>query len=192
MMNTRIVSGAAAALLIFGLGGAARAASPETPANGWEKYKVLSERNIFLLERSSGARRPFAERTTPTYSPEHYLLLTGIVRQAQEYVAFLEDTRSRAVERVRTDGRVAQGRIARIELDYIEYEANGQTTKVELGKTLEGGDAARVATSGAPVTIANPSGASQPAAAISASTGEDAAAVLERLRQKRLSELNKK
>ncbi len=158
-------------------------APEKAPASSWDKYKVLAERNLFLKDRSHRSDRPRA----PVYPPEHFITLRGIVRQGDEYVAFLEDARSGATTRVAAKSPAATGHIVSLGLDYVEYEKDGKTAKITIGQNFEGGEPAQ--SSGA--VASSPGAASTATQAPTAASGEEATA-LERMRQRREKELNKK
>ncbi len=183
-------------ILCFDLAAAARGEQQEGQegtAASWEKYKVLLERNIFLQDRSRWTSS--APRSTvaaaPVYRPERYIILTGIAREGEEYIAFLEDTRSGVTSRVRADGPAAEGRIVRIELDHIEYQNDGQTVKIELGNSL-GGALPRGADAPESSVMTGSEGDTSVGTTLpSAGAGtDDHRAILERLRQRRKKELN--
>jgi len=179
----------AAVAFTISLGFAMTALGQTSPTtSSWDKYKVLSERNLFLKDRSRRNDRAKA----PVYPPEHFLVLTGVVRQGDEYVAFLEDTRSGATSRVKANGQAAQGRIARLGLDYVEYEKDGKAVRIEVGRSFEGG--AAVAGAQAAGEVATPGGAAVAGAQAAPQSGgsSDEKAALDRLKQRRLQELNKK
>ncbi len=106
------------------------------------EYSVIWERNIFTRTRS----QPTFERREGSYrppSPQRPYLLTGVVREedrpdgtASEYWAFVEDVRSRETKLLRAGDPLGPGRIKAMTLDSIEYEADGQTTQVELGSAF--------------------------------------------------------
>ncbi|HPP13113.1 MAG TPA: hypothetical protein PKW42_10315 [bacterium] len=125
----------------------------------------------------------------PPSDPAQNIVLTGIVRHGQEYLAFFEDRSQGRVLRRKTGDQLLQGRIKEITLDFVEYAVNETTIKVEIGKTLTNTTpvvTARaigsVVSSSVPSTLAVP--ASGPAAApVQTST------LLEQLRRRRLQEL---
>ena len=202
-------------LLCTGYASAYGEEQQRTPPS-WEKYRVIVERNIFLRQRSSYSSRPeFTHMPAmPVDSPESCVVLTGIVRQGSEYIAFLENTRTGVTLRVAADSPYADGRVARIELDHIEYEKDDQTVKIAVGSNLRGESAAAPASSfgertdllrdegttpsgEASAESANASaqpGAAGPAVTVPTAAGapSDEASILERLRQRRLKELNGK
>ncbi len=162
---------------------AVRAAEPATPANARQRYDVLVERNMF-----TGPQRAKQQEEAPP--PERFVVLTGIVRQDGEYIAFFEDRARKTVSRARLGDTVLAGRITGFGADSVEYSRGESAITVKLGQNLEGGQAG----SSAP-TAAAPA-ASPGAAAAGSSTGTGAAAgsagdMLEQLRQRRLKELGK-
>lgn len=181
-------------ILCLGLAAAAWCEPRQDAPPSWEKYKVLAERNIFLRDRSPRAHstRAAAAPVYPVYPDEHYTVLTGIVRQAEVYVAFLEDTRTGVTSRARADGPVAQGRIVRITLNYVEYEKNGRTVKVDVGESLEGASPAQRSAPAPSVTIGATSDSSAGTPPPGGTGAEDERAILERLRQRRQKELKTK
>jgi len=190
-MIERFVTLGLALGLCLGAAAAAAGADQDNPVLSRERYRIVGERNVFLRDRSTG-RRPQAVAVTPAYVPERSIVLTGIVRQDEEYVAFLEDTRTGVTSRVRADEAVARGRIAEIGLGYITYETGEQRVRVEVGRTL-GGDLRVQGATSAPAVTGEPAveaASEETPAAVGAGTGGESA-ILERLRQQRQKELNK-
>ena len=158
----------------------AQGTKPSNPS--WETYQILVTNNMFLRDRSA-AIRPSPEMQTPP-SPQKSTVLTGIVRQGQEYIAFLEDTQTHATAKVRAGEPVCQGRLTSIAMHYVDYEKDGATTRIEIGKNLEGAAADLLPLAASQAT---------PSATVGAPSGApgSAADILERLRQKRLKEIGK-
>ncbi len=157
----------------------------------WENYNVVVERNIFRRDRARRPKRVSAVVEELPSRPERYIVLTGIVQQSKEHIAFLEDTRTGTTTRVRIGDSVADGKLKHITLDYVEYESNGDVAKIEIGKNLDGS----VSTPAIPQASSEEDGTPDvPAAGTpddGAAAGGDEAAILERLRQKRQKELGK-
>ena len=154
--------------------GAYGAEPPAAPQAVWDKYKVLIERNMFLKERARATRRPATTTAArPSHPPEHYVMVTGITRQAEAYIAFLENTSDGRTTRVRAGSEIAGGRIADISMDAVTFEKDGRTTKVELGKSLDGGAAA----------------ASSGAAPASTPASGDEMSIIERMRLRRAGQI---
>ena len=155
----------------------------------WDNYKVVVERNIFSRDRGRAGERAATAAPQAPPRPERYIVLTGVVQRGEELIAFLENTRTGTTSRARIGDAVAQGRLANITLDYVDYESEGQTARIEIGKNLEGG----VSAPAIPYEFFEAAGASEVSAA-GTSEGEatvsgNEAAILERLRQEREREL---
>ena len=75
-----------------------RAADPPVaqPAR-LENYRVLSERNMFLRNRArppASHAAPAPPRAAPADTGDDRIVLTGIIQQGEDYLAFFEDTRT--------------------------------------------------------------------------------------------------
>ncbi|GAG49585.1 unnamed protein product, partial [marine sediment metagenome] len=93
----------------------------ESEADGppsFDKYKVITERNIFLRERPRPAQASSVRRPPPP-PPESPFTLTGVIRQGDEYIAFVEEAKRNVTSRVRVGESIADGRVSRITLDGI-------------------------------------------------------------------------
>src|SRR6266516_2732085 len=86
-----------------------------------DRYAVLSERNIFLRDRS---RPPPSEAPTTraTHPPEQDFVLTGVVYEAEGFRAYIEDLVNSSVVKISVGEGVARGRIASIAIDAVAYE----------------------------------------------------------------------
>jgi len=108
------------------------------PAESWDRFRLLAERNIFLRDRRPprpprvGPPRPVAD------DRDRRLVLTGTALCGTEFVAFFEDVRSGETFRARAGATVGTGRLHAITLDGVEYETGGKTTSVEIGFSLAG------------------------------------------------------
>jgi len=214
------------------------AASPIAPPAQWESYRVLSERNMFMRNRA----RPWSDRltprvsfTAPAASSDDRFVLTGIIQQGEDYIAFFEDPRAGKTASLRLGDLIGRGQLTSITLDAVEYAYNGSTTKIAVGRNLAGASvsvarpttivtatsappAASLTAPAAPGTAAAPM-APTPAAATTTlttptttitltpqppavtpqaatapsggATDSGAAAILERMRQRREQELNR-
>ena len=113
------------------------------PAHSWDLYKIVVERNMFSRQRGPRIIRQRQQRTVPTLppapDPESYVVLKGIVQEDGEFIAFLEDTQSGQILRVRQGDSVVRGKIKSLSLDSIEYEFEDKTTTVTMGLNLQGG-----------------------------------------------------
>jgi len=162
----------------------ARGEEPKRPV-AWERYQTLTNNNIFVKDRRparsssvpSGAASPRREGS----STERAMVLTGIVRHDGEYIAFVEDTRTRATTRVRIGEALGAGRVTAMTLDALDYEKDGAPVRVEVGKNFEGGVVAALPPSG------SAGGDTTSGAAGASAAGWDS--LLERMRQRRLREM---
>ena len=126
-------------------------ASPARPGRQTyaDRYSILTQRNVFLRDRTRGSSRSTTGPTTSTSStqpsrrsPEETLLLRGIVVEQGEVRAYFEDIANSTMVRVAEGDTIARGRIASIGLDAVEYEptkaAGAPRTFVVVGNDLTG------------------------------------------------------
>lgn len=105
----------------------------------WDDYRVLVEQNIFSRQRGRSLRKDESKpKEIEAPAPESYFVLKGIVRQNEEYVAFLENTRAGETIRARIGDSIARGRLKSLTLDNIEFELDANTIKIEIGDNLRG------------------------------------------------------
>jgi len=160
---------------------------PPPQQNGWDRYKILIQRNIFSKDRG----RPREERrsedrgkekeTPPPPKPEADITLIGILEKDGKLAAFFENAKTGLIQSAASGDSIARGKIGGITLDRIEYVYDGATVTVAIGNNLEG--AAGSKSSGAPQSTSPSSGGN---------TGpSDANALLERMRKKRQEEMRK-
>jgi hypothetical protein len=120
---------------------AAPSAAPSAPpARQWDSFKILSERNIFLRNRSRPyIIRPAPEAADPVISSDdERVVLTGLVQQGKDYIAFFEDTQTAKTTTVQVGALLGKGRVTAITLDTVEYMRDENTTKIEIGSNLAG------------------------------------------------------
>ena len=161
-----------------------------------DRYAILIERNVFAKDRPrryvrpTDPRRERSEREAReardrprSPQPEESLLLTGVVREGDVYMAFIENTRSGTTTRTKVGDTVGRGKITAITMISLTHEVEGRAAVLEIGKTLSGGapDRSRSTETQASSTE-TPSG--------SAPTGA-ANDIIERMRQRRLQEAKK-
>jgi len=159
----------------------------------WAKYQIILERNIFSRQRGP-IRRPDEVEEKPREvvvpNPESYLLLRGIVQEDGTFIAFIEDTRSATILKLRQGDSVARGTIATLSLDSLEYELEDKKTTIRMGYDLEGGHGAVTASElmeWSQTSAATGSGATD-AQTPAAPTGEQAD-ILKQLMERRKQEL---
>jgi len=179
MIHAKATSVALALALALSTGGLhGTAAAGETQP--WEHYEILIERNMFSRSRGQGKQSEEAEVARAAPSPERFVLLRGVLRQDDEFIAVLEDMRSGQLIRARVGDEVVRGRVERITLDGLRYVRDEAQVDVGIGANLEA------------------SGTAGPAMAGEGTEGEEletpvpptgeATDLLERLRQRRLRE----
>ena len=83
----------------------------ETPKRDpWAKYEVILERNMFSRQRGFLRRREDEPRRGVVVpNPESYFRFNGVVQEDGTFIAFVEDTRSNSVLRLRAGNQVARG-----------------------------------------------------------------------------------
>jgi hypothetical protein len=107
--------------------------------NSWDDYKILSERNIFSRSRTKVVPVVNEIKQPVIVVPEQtYYTLRGITKQAEEFVSFVEDSRTMTVKKVRKGDRIGPGKAGDITLDDMSYVNGGKTISVKIGMTLEG------------------------------------------------------
>jgi hypothetical protein len=151
-----------------------------------DRYGVLLRRSIFA--RSGIAQRidrPPATTSTapsaPPLSPEQSVLFVGVIAQDEEYVAFAENQVTHQLMVLRTGDDVARGKVVAITLDTLAYGSGGAIKQVPIGHNLAGELVASSLASGA-ATAGSPTSAPS-----TAGMTPEQAAMMERLRQRRLS-----
>ncbi len=107
--------------------------------NTWSKYQIILQRNIFSRQRGPIRQRRERARPVVTRNPEAYLVLKGIVQEDGTFIAFVENTQSNTVLRLREGDSIARGSVKNFSLDSIEYQFEDKTVSVTLGLDLEGG-----------------------------------------------------
>jgi len=153
-------------LLVWSAGLApGRAASlPGAQPARLEDYRVLSERNLFLRNRA----RPPSSHHAPTAAPaadtgDSRIVLTGIIQQGEDYVAFFEDTRTGKTTLAQAGTLLGRGQLTTITMDAVHYTCAGNTTKIAIGSTLTGA-AASPGRAAAPTSTATTAPPAAPAA----------------------------
>ena len=133
---------AACAAVIWGLASVpAWCTEPTEDRGSWEAYSIVSEINIF-----SRTRRPQVAASAQTVkqapevalTEESYLVLRGVVRENDMFTAFVEDSRTGSVQRVRDGEAIGGGTIADATLDFVSYRLGKSDFRIEVGRTLEG------------------------------------------------------
>ena len=167
-----------------------------------DDYRVLVECNIFLRDRGR-PRRPRVVATKPivrdTYDSDRSVMLRGVARNGDEFVALFEDLRTGATPTVRVGEAIGKGTVKAITLEGVEYQRAGSVRSIAIDQSLAGSVTATAPAGDPSIDPAAPP-SQQPTtrpggAAPSAPPGnaKDTAIkdILERLRQRREQELRK-
>ena len=125
----------------------------------------------------------------PAPDPESYVVLKGIVQQGGEFIAFLEDTQSGQIFRVRKGDRVVRGKIKSLTLDSIEYEFEDRATTVAMGLNLQGGRGGTVFTGMYELSQASSTAPAGVAGESSTAPSEDEAEILRQLMERRQQQI---
>ena len=153
-----------------------------------DRYAVLSDRNIFLRERARPTTQPRPEPAKRT--PEESFILTGIVAEDEGIRAYFEDIDGQSITKAAIGDSIARGKISAILIDAIEYESSGRKTWVEIGSDLTGKSSAVEAVSASDSPTTAPAEGS--AAAAKVDPNDPNLSMEQRLRLRRLQELNRR
>ena len=107
------------------------------------------------------------------------MLLRGVVRRGNEYVAVIEDMRNGSVLNLKSGDAVLDGRLEEVNLSGVAYVRNDTRLELGIGDNLEKSGSSTSSTT----TSAGASSSGK------ATTSQRQSDVLERLRQRRLKEL---
>jgi len=168
-------------LVSFMYAGSLRCEEASAASPSWERYKVLTENNIFLRDRARPRARSVAS-VVPVRAPERDFVLTGIVRRDTGCIAFIEDMRNGETLKVRPGDTIADGQVVDIAPDGLVYRKDNQTRSIETGNTLGGASSLSAPTAASTSMEENGSSGTTVGS-------PDERAILERLRQRREKEL---
>jgi len=172
------------------------AEEPRSKSEYATKFGVVSERNMFLRDRTK--REPARNTTTtqPARRPaEESFIVRGVAIELDGLRAYIEDVNGPMLKLLPGDA-VARGKISQIDIDAVEYEQGGQKLWVNVGEDLTGHASSFVGVSTEePTTVAStsqPSSASADAApAAKVNTNDASLTVEQRLKLRRQQELKK-
>ncbi|UCF17121.1 MAG: hypothetical protein JSW59_06600 [Phycisphaerales bacterium] len=167
---------------------------PPNPPYSWDTYKIVVERNMFSRQRMPRVdrrRRRQVPVAPPAPEPESYVVLKGIVQQGDTFIAFLEDTQSGQILRVREGDSVVRGRIKTLTLDSIEYEFEDRTTVVTMGLNLQGGRGGTTFTGMYELTQMSATAPAEDTTESSSIPAEDEAEILRQLMERRQQQIGK-
>ena len=145
----------AAVLLLMALAPTAAAGAETAPTSPqpprWERYQKVVQFNIFVRERGVRevrARRDNATKPAAPTMPAPHLILRGVSRRREAWVAIVEDIRSGQVLQVAPDDELAGGRVAAISMDGLTYSYGEATVDISVGNMI--GSARQTADTGPP------------------------------------------
>jgi hypothetical protein len=103
---------------------------PTTPVALPEEFAILQTRSPFMHGPKAGRGA----------GPEASLVLKGAVEIGGRFIAFFEDKTSKRVMQLSMGEPVGRGKVTKISLDAIEYEAAGAAAakRIEVGQNLNG------------------------------------------------------
>jgi len=157
--------------------------------DSWATYQIILQRNIFSRQRGPIRQRRARTRPVVTRNPESYLLLKGIVQQDDAFIAFIEDTQSNRVLRLREGDSVARGTVKNFSLDSIEYQLEDKTISVAIGRDLEGGQGTLPMNRLLELSAATPTPSDPNAPTQEPALSEDEAEILRKLMEQRKQQL---
>ncbi|MHC4355743.1 MAG: hypothetical protein ACYS0H_23840 [Planctomycetota bacterium] len=162
-----------------------------SPADSWGTYRIVVERNMFSRQRGPRItrRRRQVPVAPPAPDPESYVVLKGIVQEDGTFIAFLEDTQSGQVLRVRQGDSVVRGKIKALTLDSIEYEFEDKITTVTMGLNLQGGRDGTAFTGMYELSQTSSTTPAEGTAESSAPPSEDEAEILRQLMERRQQQI---
>jgi len=123
-----------------------------------DDYRLLTDRNIF--DRNRRAPRPPRTDNAPRLlppDPDSGIVLTGIAKSADRYVAFFERP-SGATARVGAGEAIGKGKIKALTLNSVQYEREGVVRTVPVGHSLLGDPRTRPKVLRGPTTMPATSG----------------------------------
>lgn len=102
------------------------------------EYSALQTRNPFAHAGKGGPGGPNPVGPGDPGGPEAQFVLRGIVEAGNDLTAFLEDTAAHRIVELAAGAPLGPGRIKRIDVDAIEYDAQGASRRIEVGQDLGG------------------------------------------------------
>ena len=166
--------------------------SAEPPA--WERYEQVVDLNIFVRSRgrrSSPTRREGAQDAAPVAMPAPHLVLRGVSRRGDAWIAFVEDIRSERVLRVTSGDELNGGRVESVSIAGIKYRYGEATVDVIVGGMVGGSRSAPDAAVSAEATGDSSTSSTTGAKSAAAGKADKESSILERLRRKREAQLGK-
>jgi hypothetical protein len=110
-----------------------------TPRPMAADYVTLTLRSIFFKGRFVAADEGYSQGTQASpQAREKVLVFDGVSKTDHSFLAYLEDTESGSVRTVKVGDAIAQGKITRITLDTMDYQAPRGVAHLSVGQNLAG------------------------------------------------------
>lgn len=171
----------------------------EMPA-GWDRFKVLVQRNMFSKERGRPREEKPKERkrdTPPVPRIESDLVLIGVIQKDGLPGAIVENRASGKIVTIKPGDAIGAGIAKVISLDSIDFECDGILHVIKIGSTLAGTAPKAITAPTDTPAATTPGGTALPSPITSSGAPAGPApagggdSVLERMRRKRQEELRK-
>ena len=167
----------------------------EAPKTMPDKYQILLQRSLFSRERIRTASVSRPSNITPT-PPRHNpsSVFTGVVKDENEYTAFLENSRTGKATLVRVGQVLPEGTVVQITLDalFLRLADQSEPRRIDLGRTLSGETATSATSATTPPTSTDTATTSTAEATTTPAAGEAAMSSIERLKLRRKKEMEGK
>ena len=169
-----------------------------TVKSSWQDYKIISTRNIFSRNRMSediSVSPSTVQVRKQDIKEEGYLVLRGITKKADRFVAFIEDSRTGKMKQAMKGEEIGDGKIEDITIDFVEYKLKDKVVKIKTGMSMEGQVTGTASVAGSSGFVASqkqslPDYSSDTKTGVQSSpAAEDSNAILQRLKERRKKEL---
>ena len=103
------------------------------------RYGPLVEHNIFSKDRPIHKAPATQHSSAPPRTAEESLVLRGVALDSDGAIrAYVEDVDNNKVLKVGLGDSIGRGKIVGIDIDSVEYAANGQDTFIQAGEDFTG------------------------------------------------------
>jgi hypothetical protein len=153
----------------------------------YQSFKIITDRNIFDPNRSSGSTRARTEAPKPA-RVESFALVGTMSYQNGTY-AFFDGTSSSYRKAIKTGDTIAGYKVADISADRVKLEANGQQIELNVGVQMRKQDEGEWQLAGRAESFVTSSPATAAAEKTDSASGGEENDVLKKLMQKREEEL---
>ncbi|HNS31492.1 MAG TPA: hypothetical protein PKN36_00755 [bacterium] len=105
------------------------------------RYNVIYENNIYLKNRQAVKepdKEPVKSILKENPVPVEMRILTGVVDNGEEFIAFFEDMSMRKTHRIRKGDVILNKLVESINIDGVSYTENGSSNRVKVGERIAG------------------------------------------------------